>query len=193
MPVTYTVSNGAYELAAGSEGIEADYTTSTNGSSTTFTFLVSNAWNSYVCNCTHIYKLVSIFSPEHNKLYLERQTATPWFAWQRCQQTQELANALANKAHIYTKTDIQSEINRDGCPRPVASIEIDSIPQVSIVPGSNVASYGGMKSVSLRLDSALAAHPSYITASTPAGVLQTSSASGAPPPPLSLLFSTARF
>ena len=42
VPITYTVIDGAYNLAASSVGIEADYTTSTNGSSTTFTFLVSD-------------------------------------------------------------------------------------------------------------------------------------------------------
>ena len=40
LPVTYTDFDGAYNLAASFEGIEADYTTSTDGTSTTFTFLV---------------------------------------------------------------------------------------------------------------------------------------------------------
>ena len=47
--VAYDVSAGSYALAATNEGIEADYTTSTDGSSTTFTFLVSG--NSVVRSC----------------------------------------------------------------------------------------------------------------------------------------------
>lgn len=38
--IAYDVTGGAYALPATTAGIEADYTTSTDGSSTTFTFLV---------------------------------------------------------------------------------------------------------------------------------------------------------
>lgn len=41
-PVSYEVTGGAYDIPAQTAGIEADYTTSTDGSSTTFTFLVSD-------------------------------------------------------------------------------------------------------------------------------------------------------
>jgi len=42
-PTSYPVSVDAYSTAAADLGIESDFTTSTDGSSTTFTFLVSIA------------------------------------------------------------------------------------------------------------------------------------------------------